>query len=145
MDSNEYSVSDRLNMLEETVFVDSPSTLIKASSWFPAGSSDYGTYTKQTPFGDDGDSDVVFDYPFTAALGYNHLKDGVFTATADGIYYMTCEIRVEDNDSGYVEIEFQHNGADIDSFEMWVPEGDESGRRTAVSSALVRMKEGDTL
>jgi hypothetical protein len=95
------------------------------------------------PFGVDGD--IIFDSPHTARIGYGRMVEGVFTAPEDGVYYITCKIRVKDDSTSNVEIEFLKNGVDTESFEMWLTTGDSSDRRSAMSSMLVQLKDGDTI
>jgi hypothetical protein len=138
VDGNVAEILNSLTSAETT----SEETLAKASSWFP--DSDMAEYDSGDPFGYEN-CEVVFDYPYTAALGYGRMRNGIFTAPEDGVYFMTVEVRVVDSDTTYTEIEFYVNDDDADNFEMWIPEGDSSGRRTGVSCFLTELKMGDTL
>lgn len=115
-----------------------------AAMQFPVtGGHSYMTYTAKEPFGADSDGFTVFDYPITAALGYGRLVGGVYTAPTDGIYFMTTELRIADDESDSVEIEFQINGGDTTNFEMWLPTTVK--RRTGISAGLFQLKRGDEL
>lgn len=79
-------------------------TLAKASMWWPVGlTTGYATYTASTPFGS-SDSSVPFDFPYTAPLGSARMVAGSFTAPEDGMYYMTAEIRIADDDTTSTEV-----------------------------------------
>jgi hypothetical protein len=54
---------------------------------------------------------------------------GTWTAPVDGVYFMTTVVRLKDSSTGNFEIQFLDAGTDNESFEMWVPLGDSSGRR----------------
>ncbi len=85
-------------------------TLAKASSWFPNTTStavSFGEYARATPFGV-GNCDVVIDYPVTAVNGLGRMVDGTFTAPVDGLYFITSEIRVADNETTFVEVQTTH-------------------------------------
>ncbi len=81
-------------------------TLAKASSWFPNTTTKgvvFGEYARATAFGVDN-CDVVIDYPVTAAKGLGRMVNGTFTAPVDGVYFITSEIRIADNDTAFVEV-----------------------------------------
>jgi hypothetical protein len=74
------------------------------------------------------------------------LSSGIFIATVAGVYCVTVKVRLPDNNSASVEIQWNQratNGTQTqyEAVEMWIPAGN-NGRRVGMSQTLINLAVG---
>jgi len=99
---------------------------------------------------------VDFDYTPTGSASSNGFRSsggppnnqGTYFAPVDGIYHVSCKVRLPDAETAQQEIQWyikRTNGNEDmwESFEMWMSPADGGGRRASMSSAIVKLSTGE--
>ena len=71
-------------------------------------------------------------------------NQGTYFAPVDGIYHVSCKVRLSDSNTAQQEIQWyikRTNGNEDqwESFEMWISPADGGGRRATMSSTIVKL------
>jgi len=93
-----------------------------------------------------------FDYTPAGTASFNGFRSsggasnnqGTYFAPVDGIYHVSCKVRLNDSSTAQQEIQWyikRTNGNEDqwESFEMWISPADGGGRRATMSSTIVKL------